>query len=212
MPEFRLDLLRDKTRQAPATATNRPRPGFFSVMTTDTVGLVNGRLATNLDRAFPALVRDLQDGIYSGVLRMVPSAADAEDITQETFIRAYRALSGYESQQIRDLNLRGWVWTIALNLCRNAARSRGRRPRTVELDRDAFDPTPGPDALAIGHVEMDYWARMLDQLPTAQRKAVVLRHVVGLSYSEIAVATNRPAGTVKTDVHRGIKKLKEVTE
>lgn len=181
-------------------------------MTTDTVRPVNGRLATNLDRAFPDLVRDLQDGIYSGVLRMVPTAADAEDITQETFIRAYRALSGYEPIRIRELNLRGWVWTIALNLCRNAARSRGRRPRTVELDRDAFDPTPGPDVVAIRQVEIDNWARVLDHLPPAQRNAVVLRHVVGMSYSEIAVATKRPPGTVKADVHRGIKKLKEVIE
>ena len=93
-------------------------------MATDTVGLVNGRLANNLDGAFPDLVRNLQHGVYSGVLRMVPSAADAEDITQETFIRAYRALSKYEPARIQELNLRGWIWTIALNLCRNAARTR----------------------------------------------------------------------------------------
>ena len=179
-------------------------------MATDTVGLVNGRLANNLDGAFPDLVRNLQHGVYSGVLRMVPSAADAEDITQETFIRAYQALSKYEPARIRELNLRGWIWTIALNLCRNAARTRSRRPRTVELDRDAFDTAPGPDALAIEEADVDYWSQMLAELPAAQRRAVVLRHVVGLTYDEIAVATRRPPGTVKADVHRGIKKLKEV--
>ena len=179
-------------------------------MATDTVGLVNGRLANNLDGEFPDLVRNLQHGVYSGVLRMVPSAADAEDITQETFIRAYRALSTYEPARIRELNLPGWIWTIALNLCRNAARTRSRRPRTVELDRDAFDTTPGPDALAIEEADLDYWSQMLAKLPAAQHRAVVLRHVVGLTYDEIAVATRRPPGTVKADVHRGIKKLKEV--
>lgn len=179
-------------------------------MATDTVGLVNGRLATNLDQAFPELVRDLQHGIYSGVRRMVPSVADAEDITQETFIRAYRALSEYEPARIRQLNLRGWIWTIALNLCRNAARTRSRRPRTVELDRDAFDTGPGPEAVAADRADLDAWSQILDQLPPPQRKAVVLRHVVGLTYDDIAAATDRPAGTVKADVHRGIKKLKEV--
>ncbi len=108
------------------------------------------------------------------------------------------------------MNLRGWIWTIALNLCRNAARTRGRRPQTVELDRDAFDKDPGPEAVATRQADLDHWARILNQLPPAQRKAVVLRHVVGLTYAEIATATNRPPGTVKADVHRGIKKLKEV--
>ena len=181
-------------------------------MTTDTVELVNGHLASNLDRAFPDLVREMQHGIYSGVRRMVSSTADAEDITQETFIRAYRALSDYEPARIRQLNLRGWVWTIALNLCRNAARTRSRRPQTVELDREAFDTSPGPDLVALEEADLEHWSQILAKLPAAQRKAIVLRHVVGLTYAEIAIATNRPPGTVKADVHRGIKKLKEVLE
>ena len=178
-------------------------------MTLDTVADVNHELARNLDAAFPALVRDMQDGIFSGVRRMVPSAADAEDITQETFIRAYRALAGYEPERIRRLNLRGWIWTIALNLCRNAARTRSRRPRTVELDRDAFSPRRGPEAEAIDAAATREWSERLGRLPTAQRNAVILRHVVGLSYAEIAAATGRAEGTTKTDVHRGIAKLQE---
>ena len=178
-------------------------------MTLDTVADVNDDLARNLDAAFPALVRDMQDAIFSGVRRMVPSAADAEDVTQETFIRAYRALAGYEPDRIRRLNLRGWVWTIALNLCRNAARSRSRRPRTVELDRDAFSPQRGPEAEAIDADAIREWAERLKRLPVAQRNAVILRHVVGLSYAEIATATGRAEGTTKTDVHRGIAKLQE---
>ncbi len=179
-------------------------------MTLDTVELVNSHIANDLDGAFPDLVRDMQHGIYSGVRRMVPSSADAEDITQETFIRAYRALGGYSSDRIRELNLPGWLWTIALNLCRNAARTRSRRPRTVELDRDAFFTGRGPEAEVVEADENRRWSELLEGLPSAQRTAVVLRHVVGLTYQEISVATGRPQGTVKADVHRGITKLQEV--
>lgn len=178
-------------------------------MTLDTVDHVNNRLARDLDDAFPDLVREMQHGIYSGVLRMVPTPADAEDVTQDTFIRAYRALAGYSPDRIRQLNLTGWIWTIALNLCRNAARTRSRRPRTVELDRDAFAGGPGPETLAIEADENRRWSQLLGRLSPAQRSAVVLRHVVGLTYREIAEATERPEGTVKADVHRGIALLEE---
>jgi len=191
------------------TATKSAAAVFLVVMMSDTVALVNNDLAVDLNRAFPELVRQMQDGIYSGVRRLVPSSADAEDITQETFVRVYRALSDYPADRIRELNLSGWVWTIALNLSRNAARTRSRRPRTVELDRDAFFAGPGPEAEAITADQNRQWSRRLGGLPAAQRDAVVLRHVVGLPYADIAVATGRAEGTVKADVHRGIAKLRE---
>lgn len=192
------------------TATVSDPLGFFLVMTVDTVELVNDRLAADLDRAFPELMRELQGGVYSGVRRMVPTGADAEDITQEVFIRAYRAMAGYPPERIKQLNLSGWIWTIAVNLCRNAARTRSRRPRTVELDRDTFDAGTGPEISALEADENGRWADRLGQLSPPQRTAVVLRHVVGLSYADIAEATGRVEGTVKADVHRGIAKLKEL--
>ena len=178
-------------------------------MTLDTVALVNDRLATNLDQAFADLVREMERPVYSGVRRMVPTGADAEDVTHEVFIRAYRALAEYPPERIRQLNLRAWVWTIAMNLCRNAARTRSRRPRTVELDRDAFASGPGPEGHALIDAENQRWSQLLRQLPVAQRNAVILRHIVGLPYAEIAAATGRAEGTVKADVHRGIATLKE---
>ena len=89
-------------------------------------------LAHDLDRAFPDFVRSLQDGVYSGALRMVGNRHDAEEIAQEAFLRAYRALRDYPAERIRDLNPAAWVWTIAANLCRNHHRSRSRRPVTAE--------------------------------------------------------------------------------
>jgi len=178
-------------------------------MSLDTVAHVNDRLAADLDGAFVELMREMERAVYSGVRRMVPTGADAEDITQEVFIRAYRALREYSPERIRQLNMRGWVWTIAINLCRNASRTRSRRPRTVELDRDAFASGPGPENQALVADENDRWSQLLGRLPAAQRNAVILRHVVGLPYAEIATATGRMEGTVKADVHRGIAALKE---
>lgn len=162
------------------------------------------RLADDLDGSFPDLVDALSDDVYSG-LRRLAGADDAEDLTQETFIRAYRALAGYEPQRIRELRVRGWIWTIALNLGRNHARDRARRPTPVELkDRHGTEDPEPMDSMA--------WDRRLAALSPAQRRAVVLRHVVGLDYDEIAAAMERAEGTVKSDVHRGLDRLRKHME
>ena len=100
------------------------------------------RLATDLDGAFDDLVGSLGDDVYSGLRRM--HGDDAADLTQETFIRAYRALGEYDPERIRTLRLRGWIWTIALNLGRNHVRDRSRRPQPVELHdvHATADPEP----------------------------------------------------------------------
>jgi RNA polymerase sigma-70 factor (ECF subfamily) len=161
------------------------------------------RLALDLDGVFPEVVIALQDDIYSGLRSLAGS--EAEDLTQETFIRAYRALQGYPAQRIRDLKLRGWIWTIALNLGRNHARDRARRPLPLgdELEAAIDDPEP-PDLAA--------WQRRLAALPLPMRRAVVLRHVVGLDYEEISHALARPEGTVKADVYRGLERLRKTME
>lgn len=161
------------------------------------------RLAEDVDAAFPDLVRALQNEVYSGLRRL--HGSEAEDLVQETFIRAYRALTGYERDRIRQLQLRGWIWTIALNLGRNHARDRARRPLPTELvDRHPVsDPEP---------VDLAAWDRRLAALSARQRKAVVLRHVIGLSYPELAALMDRPEGTVKADVHRGLDRLRTIME
>ena len=70
-------------------------------------------LAAGVDDAFPALVRAFEDGLFSGLLRMVGNRADAEDLAQETFARAYRSLRDFPPDRILALRLRGWLWTIA---------------------------------------------------------------------------------------------------
>jgi RNA polymerase sigma factor (sigma-70 family) len=161
------------------------------------------RLADDLERAFPDLVKALQDPLYSGLRRL--HGADAEDLTQETFIRAFRALRSYDSDRVRSLQLRGWIWTIALNLGRNALRDRSRRPTPAEFEdrHPSHDPEP---------VDAAAWDRRLSALPPGQRRAVILRHVGGLSVAEAALALGKPEGTVKADVHRGLAKLKTILE
>lgn len=161
------------------------------------------RLAEDLDGSFEELVDALGDDVYSGLRRMHGEAA--ADLTQEAFIRAYRALGGYEADRIKALRLRGWIWTIALNLGRNHARDRARRPQPVELHdiHPVADPEP---------VDEQLWRRRLEALPSAQRSAVVLRHVVGLDYAELSTALGRPEGTVKADVSRGLARLRTIIQ
>ncbi len=156
-----------------------------------------------MDGAFPELVALMRDDLYSGLRRLHPQ--DAEDLTQETLIRAYRALKGYEPERVRSMNLRGWIWTIALNLGRNHLRDRGKRPQAVQLEdrHGSEDPEP-PDTRA--------WDSRLARLGIRQRRAVVMRHVVGLDYAEIASALDVPEGTVKADVHRGLVRLRTIME
>lgn len=170
-------------------------------------------LAGDLDAAFSDLVVAYQDGIYSGVRRLVPAAADAEDITQETFVRAYRALRDFSAPRIEQLALPGWLWTIALNLCRNAARRRSRKPAGAPLSATRERPDIADTAAAaLATVAEDVWRKRLDALSLPIRTAVVLRHVVGLPYADIAAAVDRPVGTVKADVHRGLARLRDLLD
>jgi len=161
-------------------------------------------LARDLDGAFEALVLAHQDRLFTIAWRTSGDHHDAEELVQDCFVRAYRALATYPPARIRDLRLRGWLTTILLNAGRN--RARVRRVPTTEL---AFDPgaEPAEDPLTRTD-DRETWARLLATLSPAQRTAVVLRHVDGLSYAEIAEATGRPEGTVKAHVHRGLAALR----
>ncbi len=162
-------------------------------------------LAADLDHAFPSVVEEMGTRLFWGLRRICGDHQEAEDLTQETFIRAYRALGSYETQRIRELNLQPWLWTIAMNLGRNHLRDRSRRPVYVEMEAEASDTDPEP-------VDEAAWDRRLSALSVPQRTAVVLRHVVGMGTAEIAEITGRPEGTVKADVHRGLAKLRNAME
>jgi RNA polymerase sigma-70 factor (ECF subfamily) len=162
-------------------------------------------LANDLDANFPTVVDTMGARLFWGLRRICGDHQEAEDLTQETFIRAYQALDTYETERIRSINLQAWLWTIAMNLGRNHLRDRSRRPTYVEMTTDA--PTEDPEP-----VDSQAWDRRLGHLNRHQRAAVVLRHVVGMTITEITEATGRPEGTVKADIHRGLARLRKEME
>lgn len=161
-------------------------------------------LAADLDGVFPEVVDHMGRKIYWGLRRMYNNHQEAEDLTQETFIRAYTALCGYDRARIRTLQVEPWMWTIALNLGRNHLRDRARRPTVVDMvETGRYDPEVA---------DSQAWDHRFSRLNGNQRQAVVLRHVVGLGVAEIAQATGRPEGTVKADIHRGLARLRQIME
>jgi RNA polymerase sigma-70 factor (ECF subfamily) len=174
-------------------------------------GSLTSRLADDLDGHFEQLVRTYQDRLYGFALRLVRSREEAEECAQDAFVRAYRALGSYPPERRRELHLRSWLYQIALNVVRN----RVRRPAlaAVQVATDfAARAEDEPEARAL---EKDGWSRMeraLHALPARYKSAVVLRHVQGLSYAEAAEALDQPVGTTKSDVHRGLRLLREALD
>ncbi len=177
-------------------------------------------LARDLDGTFESLVLAHQDRLYAIALRMMGDPGDAEEAAQDALVRAYRALGGYPTERIRELRLRPWLATIVLNLCRSRlGRKAGSGPRTLSLDAvqtGTLEPRTaeaiGPAATIARRDAGRAWAALLLTLPPAYRGAIVLRHVDGLSYPEIASALDRPEGTVKAQVHRGLAMLRTAYE
>jgi len=178
---------------------------------TTTLDQLPNRLAVDRDGAFPDLVRTLQDGVFSGALQFTRNRQDAEDVTQETFIRVYRALDSYDGDRIRELQIRPWVWTIALNLCRNRSRTVKRHPESALVD-DRVDHASDTAEEAAANVDLAAWRQRLSGLSRPQSTAVVLHHVIGLPYAEIAEATGRSKSTVRSDVRRGLARLRTMIE
>lgn len=178
-------------------------------------------LAADLDRSFEDLVLAHQDRLFTIALRMLGDPRDAEEAAQDALVRAYRALGTYEPARIRELRLRGWLATIVLNLCRSRAGRRtahGAPPTSLDeasasIGQEVADRLErGPLPVVERRDERSDWARRLAALPVGQRAAVILRHVDGLSYPEMALALDRPEGTVKAQVHRGLALLRSMLE
>ncbi|MGZ3631503.1 MAG: RNA polymerase sigma factor [Candidatus Limnocylindrales bacterium] len=172
------------------------------------------RLATDLDGNFEALVVARQDLLYGIALRSTGDRGAAEELAQDAFVRAYRALAAYPPERIRTLHTRPWLARIVVNLCRNRARTRRARPAETQLDALLGAPAPseGPEGALLRREAEHAWATRLAALPLHYRLAVELRHVHGLSYAELAETLDRPVNTVKVHVHRGLALLRTAYE
>jgi RNA polymerase sigma-70 factor, ECF subfamily len=150
----------------------------------------------------------LLDRLYGAALRLTRNGADAEDLVQETYLRAFRSAHQYQP----GTNLRGWLFTILHNTHLNQRRDRARNPvdvdsEAVELASNAADGPATPEEELL-RATMDADLReALDELPEAFREAVWLRDVEQFSYDEIARIVQVPIGTVMSRISRGRRLL-----
>ena len=149
------------------------------------------------------------DGLYRAALRLTRVPADAEDLVQETYLKAFRAADRFEP----DTNLRAWLFTILHNTARNRVRDRAREHVTVDseaVDR-AADSGPGgvdtPESLLLRATLGPELQAAIDALPDTFRQAVWLRDVEEFSYAEIAAMLEIPIGTVMSRISRGRRML-----
>ena len=172
---------------------------------------IEQRLAQDVDRHFEAMVSEYQDRLYAFARRFSYQREDAEEIVQDAFVRAYRALKTYDSERIRTMALRAWLYQITLNVARN--RARGKKHVTESLDREAVeqhaDPAEGPHARLESSRKRADLATLVAGLPARYRAPLILRYVEGLKLEEVAQILKQPLGTTKSNVHRAINALRE---
>lgn len=174
----------------------------------DPPGLL-ARLRAGDPRAFEELVTTYQHRVFGVALRMLGSRAEAEEIAQEAFLRAHRAVVSFRG----DARLGTWLYGIASRLCLNRLSSPDRR--MARGDAALADvPATTPDAAAeVERAELDAALRTaIEELPNEQRLVLVLRDIEGLSYEEIADALALVPGTVRSRLHRARMQLKEKLE
>jgi RNA polymerase sigma-70 factor (ECF subfamily) len=149
-------------------------------------------------RGEPEAVRELVDRFQAEVfglcLRLLNHRQDAEDVTQEVFLRVFRSLRRWDAAR----PLRPWIIGITVNRCRTWMAQRSRRPELVDYLQD-IAPAPPPDDSAELLREI---YRALHQLRPEYRSVFLLFHEQGQPYEEIATALKRPVGTIKTWLHR----------
>lgn len=158
-------------------------------------------------KAFDALVRKYQHKIVKLVSRYVRDPNETQDVTQEAFIKAYRALGKFRG----DSAFYTWLYRIAINAAKNYLVAQGRRPPDTDVDAAdavyyegaaALKSNSSPERLALkDEIERTIY-EAIDELPEDLRTAITLRELEGLSYEEIAQAMDCPIGTVRSRIFR----------
>jgi RNA polymerase sigma-70 factor (ECF subfamily) len=164
---------------------------------------------------FTADAMEFMPGLYSAALRMTRKAADAEDLVQETYLKAYRSYGSFRE----GTNLRAWLYRILTNTYINSYRTAQRRPETTDVEdvedlylyrrlAESGDERSAEDEALDRFTDEDV-KRALEELPEAFRIAVLLADVEGFSYKEISEITDVPIGTVMSRIHRGRRALQK---
>jgi len=165
--------------------------------------------------AFDLLVAKYQRKIFRLLSRLIRDAAEVEDVAQEAFIKAYRALPNFRGESA----FYTWLYRIAINTAKNWLVSQGRRaPTSTETeieDAETFDDGEHlrdlntPDAMLLTRQVADAVNRAIENLPEDLKTAIVLRELEGLSYEEIAETMNCPIGTVRSRIFRAREAIAE---
>lgn len=173
-------------------------------------GVIRSVLDGNIND-FEKLVTAYEKNVYNLALRMVGDPDDAADITQETFIKAYRALGSFRG----DSKFSSWIYRIASNVCLDFLRSRSRRAQVplsfenedAEGEIELPDMSQNPEKVLMKKLSMEAVRRGMEKLPPKQRQILVLRELCGLSYAELAQTLSVEEGTVKSRIFRARKRL-----
>ena len=178
------------------------------MMAADVQQLVREAKAGN-GTAFRHLVERYMKPTYNLAFAFVNDHHSAEDVTQEVFIRVYKSLASFRG----DAEFSTWLYRITVNLALNRSRQNARR-----TDREHASLTPanlpaGDDHERVLTVDRAHHIeRALHELPTLQRAVVILRHLNGLSTKQVSSILHCSEGTVKTHLHRGLKKLRSTLQ
>jgi RNA polymerase sigma-70 factor (ECF subfamily) len=157
--------------------------------------------------AFDLLVLKYQHKVAKLVSRYLRDSAEVQDVTQEAFIKAYRALAGFRG----DSAFYTWLYRIAINTAKNFLVSQGRRPPSSDVDIDTAEVLDGagelrevatPERMLLRDEIADRVQRAISDLPEDLRTAIIMREIDGLSYEDIAQAMDCPIGTVRSRIFR----------
>jgi len=168
------------------------------------------RFQAGEESAFNELVRKYQQPVYTALHRLLNSHEEAEDLSQETFIKAYTGLKNFRG----DSSFFTWIYRIATNLGLNALRRRQLR-RILSLDSIGLtltSRTPGPDRQVEDRETQEILSRAIDRLPPKQKLVFTLRYFENLPHAEIARIMNRNVGTIKANYHQAIRKLQKAVQ
>jgi RNA polymerase sigma-70 factor (ECF subfamily) len=158
------------------------------------------------EAAFEQLVLRHQRYAFNLAYRVLGDYAEAEDVTQEAFVRVWRGLSGFRGQA----RFTTWLYRIVHNLCLNRLPGLRRELlQTEPLEEMLANPDPSPADLFDVRERLAFLHAQLDRLPEKYRLVLTLRYLQHLSYAEVAAALDVPMGTVKTHIHRARRLLRE---
>lgn len=162
--------------------------------------------------AFETIYRNLAGFVYAVALRTTRNEQDAQEVTQDVFVKLYRNLKDFRGES----SLRTWVYRITVNTALNACRVRNRHfRRRVEMDEQALEQQVDPHTPEVGPAEPGV-IRQIDKylavLNPDQRACLVLRKIQGLSYEEIAATLNIPINTVRSRLKRAREALFEASK